>query len=50
MVSRALNTETMKLLGSTKSKITKYENGENEPHLEITEVVLVHCNVVNGDY
>ena len=50
MVSRALNTETMKLLGSTKSKITKYENGENVPHLEITEVVLVHCNVVNGDY
>ena len=50
MVSRALNTETMKLLGSTKSKITKYENGENEPQLEITEVVLVHCNAVNGDY
>ena len=27
--------ETMKLLGSTKSKITKNENGENVPHLEI---------------
>ena len=40
----------MKLLGSTKNKITKDENGENVPHLEITEVVLVHCNMVNNDY
>ena len=31
----------MKLLGSTKSKITKNENGENVPNLEITDVVLV---------
>ena len=37
----------MKLLGSTKCKITKYENGENVPDLEISEVVLIHCNVVN---
>ena len=40
----------MKLLGSTENKITKDENGENVPHLEITEVVLVHCNMVNNDY
>ena len=40
----------MKLLGSTKSKITKYENGKNVPHLEITEVVLVHCNIVSNNY
>ena len=40
----------MKLLGSTTSKITKDENGENVPHLEINEVVLVHCNIVNNDY
>ena len=40
----------MKLLGSTKSKITKNENGENVPNLEITEVVLVHCNIVNNNY
>ena len=33
--------ETIKLLGSTKSKITKDENGESVPHLEITEVVLI---------
>ena len=38
----------MKLLGSTTSKITKDENGENVPYLEITEVVLAHCNVVNN--
>ena len=40
----------MKLLGSTKDKITKDKNGENVPHLEVTEVVLVHCNIVNNDY
>ena len=45
-----LTPETMKLLGSTESKITKDKNGENVPHLEITEVVLVHCNLVNNDY
>ena len=44
-----LTPETMKLLGSTKNKITKDKNGENVPHLEITEVVLVHCNIVNND-
>ena len=40
----------MKLLGSTKSKITKNENGENAPNLEITEVILVHFNIVNNSY
>ena len=40
----------MKLLGTTKNKITKDENGEKIPHLEITEVVLIHCNIVNNDY
>ena len=39
-----------KLLGSTESKITKDKNGENVPQLEITELVLVHCNLVNNDY
>ena len=45
-----LTPETMKLLGSTKNKITDEKNGENVPHLEITEVVLVHCDIVNNDY
>ena len=45
-----LTSETMKLLGSTENKITKDKNGENVPHLEITEVVLVHCDIVNNDY
>ena len=40
----------MQLLGSTENKITKRKNGENVPHLEITEAVLVHCNIVNNDY
>ena len=39
----------MELLGSTKNKITKDKNGGNVPHLEITEVVLVHCDIVNND-
>ena len=45
-----LTPETRKLLGSTENEITKYKNCENVPHLEITEVVLVNCNIVNNDY
>ena len=45
-----LTPETMKLLGSTESKITKDKKGENVPLLEIVELVLVHCNLVNNDY
>ena len=45
-----LFSEAMKLLGSTENKITKDKNGENVSHLEIAEVVLVHCNIVNNDY
>ena len=44
-----LTPETMKLLESTKNKITKDKNGENVPHLEIAEVVLIHCGIVNND-
>ena len=40
----------MKLLGSTESKITKDTDGENVPHLEIVELVLIHCNRVNNNY
>ena len=40
----------MKLLGNTKNKRTKDKNGENVPHLEITELVLVRCNIVNNNY
>ena len=40
----------MRLLGSTKNEITKNENGEIEPHLEISEVLLVYSNIVNNDY
>ena len=42
--------ETMKLLGSTEIEINKDRNGENVPHLEITKVVLVYCNIVTNDY
>ena len=40
----------MKLLGSTKSKITKIENGEKMPHLEIIEFILVSCNYQQNFY
>ena len=45
-----LTPETMKLLGSTESKITREKYGENVPHLEIVELVLIHCNIVNNVY
>ena len=38
----------MKLLINTESKITKYKNGKNVPHLEITEVLLFHCKIANN--
>ena len=40
----------MKLLGSTKSNVTKNRNGRNVPYLEITEVVLINFNVINNSY
>ena len=45
-----LTPETMKLFGSTENKITKDKSGENVPHLEITQVVLVRFNIVNNGY
>ena len=45
-----LTTEMMKLYASNNIKITKNKNGENVPNLEIPEVVLFHCNIVNNDY
>ena len=47
---KLLTPETIKLLGSTENKITKDKNGENVSHLEISEVALVHFNIVNNDY
>ena len=38
------------MLESTENKITKDKTGENLSHLEITELVLVHWNIVNNDY
>ena len=40
----------MKLLERTKKKIYRNKNDENFPHLEITEVVLIHCSIVNNDH
>ena len=45
-----LTPETIKLLGSTESKVTRDMNGREVPHLEVIELVLVHCNLVNNDY
>ena len=40
----------MELLGTTKSRIIKVEKSKNVPYLEIAEVALKHCNVVNNNY
>ena len=40
----------MKLLGSNESKITEDKNGANVSHFKITEVVLVHCNIIKNNY
>ena len=45
-----LTPEKMKLLGSTESKITGEKYGENVPHLEVVELVLIHFNIVNNNY
>ena len=47
---KLLTAEMMKVLRSTKRKTTNDKNGENVPHLEINNVVLVHFNIVNNDY
>ena len=45
-----LGKETMKLSGSTRDTIDADKYSENVPRLEIVEVVLVHCNLVNNNY
>ena len=50
ILSRTFTLWKTKLHGSIKSKITKNENGGDVPNLEVLEVVLVHCNIVNNNY
>ena len=50
IISKLLKPETMKLLGSTRNKITKDKNGWNVHHLEIAEVILIYRNLVNNIY
>ena len=40
----------MKLLESTESKISKGKDSEHVPHLEVVELVIVHCNIINNNY
>ena len=47
---KRLTPETIELLESTKSKITKDENGENIPYSEIHELVLINCKAVHNSY
>ena len=46
---KLLTPEMIKWLGSIKTKLSNNGNGENVSHLEITKVVLVHCNIVDND-
>ena len=43
-------TETVTLFARTKNLINKTKNGENVPSLEVVEVVLVQCNLVDNQY
>ena len=43
-----LTSKTMKLLESSGQKVTEDKNGENVMQIKITELVLVHCNIVNN--
>ena len=47
---KLLTSETMELLGSTKSKVSKDDKGENLPHLGITEVLVIHCNIISNNH
>ena len=40
----------MTFSGSTKNKTIKYKKGENVPHLEVSEEILVHRNIVNNNH
>ena len=40
--------EAVELLGRTKKLVDKTKNGENIPSLEVVEVVLVQCNLVDN--
>ena len=42
--------ETMNLFGSTKKLIARTKNGENFPSLEVVEVVLLQCNLIDNQY
>ena len=44
-----LTCESIKLHGGTNNKTKKDKNQKNVPHIQITEVVLFHCNIVNND-
>ena len=45
-----LTPETMKLPRITKIKINKEKSCKNIPHLELVELVLIHCNLVNNNH
>ena len=40
--------KTMKLLESTKKLTDQTKNGENIPSLQVVEVVLIQCNLVDN--
>ena len=45
-----LSREKMRLLGRSEQVFAKYKNGENVPKVEMVDIVLMHCNVVNNNY
>ena len=49
-LSQTFNAWNNEITWSNKSKITKDENGKDMPHLDITEVILVHYNIADNNY
>ena len=50
VLSQTFNAWNNERLASTKNKIGKAKNGENMLNLEITKLVLIHCNIIKNDY
>ena len=48
--SLTFNTTNNEITWKHKKKRNKYENGKTVSHLEITEIVLLYCNIVKNDH
>ena len=45
MLSLTFTPESLELLGSTKNKTAKHKNGQNMPHFETPELLLIVSSI-----